>query len=132
MILQTTLSLSAAAVVINVWHMIRIGRVRAAERIIHGDAGNEALIRRMRAQANFIENVPLALILIGLIEMTGAGGTWLAIVGAAFMLGRVAHVIGMDAPGPHVGRMVGTLITMLTHVGLAVVAVLIATKNFPT
>jgi len=42
------------------------------------------------------------------------------------MLGRVAHGLGMDGTGAMAkGRMVGTLITMLTLLGLAVVAVLV-------
>ena len=126
MILQTTLTLTAAAAIITLWHMIRIGRLRHSQKVIHGDGGNEALLRRMRAQANFVENTPFVLILIAAIEMTGKGGTWLAVVGAVFMLGRVAHAIGMDAPGAHIGRMAGTLIAMLTLLGLAVVAVLIS------
>lgn len=130
MILQTTLTLAAAAAIINLWHVARIGQLRTSTKIIHGDGGNEALMRRMRAQANFVENVPLVLILIAIIEMTGKGGMWLAIVGALFMLSRVAHLIGMDNPGGNAGRAVGTVVTMLTQLGLAIIAILIALGQF--
>ena len=130
MILQTTLSLAAAAAIINIWIMIRVSALRHSAKVIHGDGGNATLMQRMRAHANFIENVPLALILIGAIEMTGKGGTWLAVVGAVFMLGRVAHVIGMDKTGANPLRAGGTMITMLSHLGLAVMAVLIALGKF--
>ena len=130
MLLQSTLTLSAAAALITIWHMIRIGRVRMSEKIMLGDGGNEALQRRMRAQANFLENTPFVLILIAAIEMTGKGGTWLAIVGAVFMLGRVLHAFGMDNPKPNPLRMIGTLIAMLTLLGLAVVAVLLSLGRF--
>jgi uncharacterized protein len=126
MILQTTLSLAAAAAIINIWLAIRIVQIRGREKIIHGDGGNEALMRRMRAQSNFIENIPLALILIGLIEITGKGGQWLAIAGAVLMLSRISHAIGMDNPGGSPFRAIGVLVTTLTMIGLAVVAVLIA------
>ncbi len=130
MLLQSTLSLSAAAALITIWHMIRIGRVRMTEKIMVGDGGNQTLQRRMRAQANFIENTPFVLILIAAIEMTGKGGAWLAIVGALFMLGRVLHAFGMDIPKPNALRMIGTLIAMLTLLGLAIVAVLISLGRF--
>ncbi len=130
MILQTTLSLAAAAVVINMWLAMRCGRLRASEKILHGDGGHEPLLRRMRAQSNFIEYTPLMLILIGVIELTGKGGTWLAIVGAVFMVGRVLHAVGMDNPEVGKPRMIGMLATMLPMLGLAVVAVLIALKLF--
>ena len=130
MILQTTLSLAAAAVVINMWLAMRCGRLRASEKILHGDGGHEPLLRRMRAQSNFIEYTPLMLILIGVIELTGKGGTWLAIVGAVFMVGRVLHAVGMDNSEVGKPRMIGMLATMLPMLGLAVVAVLIALKLF--
>jgi uncharacterized membrane protein YecN with MAPEG domain len=77
----------------------------------------------MRAHANFTENTPLVLILIGVIELTGKGGQWLAIVGAVYMLARICHAIGMDGVVPL--RAGGALVTMLTQLGLAAVAVLI-------
>ena len=126
MILQTTLSLAAAAAIINLWLSIRIGQLRQAHKVSVGTGGVEPIERRMRAQLNFAENVPLVLILIGLVEMTQKGGAWLAPVGAVFMLGRVLHGLGMDGGKLEWGRGVGTLVTMLTAIGLAVVAVLIA------
>ena len=130
MILQTTLSLAAAAALITIWHMIRIGRTRMAKKIMHGDGGNALLLQRMRAQANFGENTPFVLILIAAIELSGKGGTWLAIVGALFMLGRVIHAFGMDSAEPNMLRGIGTMLALLTLLGLGVVAVLIALGRF--
>ena len=126
MILQTTLTLAAAAIVIHIWITVRVLRVRLGKRIVHGDGGDALMLRRMRAHANFVENVPLVLILIAAIELTGKGGRWLAIAGAAFMLARVAHVIGMDRDGPNPARAGGFVVTIVIEIGLAVVAVLIA------
>ena len=98
--------------------------------IIHGDGGNPLLLHRMRAQSNFIENAPLVLILIGAIELTGKGGQWLAIVGAVFMLGRISHGLGMDSIKPTPLRGIGAFTAMLTQIGLAVIAVLIALGKF--
>jgi len=129
-ILQTTLSLSAAAAVINIWLSMRAGRVRFDNRISHGDGGNPMLLRRMRAHANFAEYTPFVLILIGVIEMTGKGGKWLAFVGAIYMLARVSHAFGMDREGGNPYRAAGFIVTMLTLLGLAIVAVLIALQLF--
>ena len=129
MILPTTLCLAAAAAVINIWLSIRIGKLRGSEKVSIGDGGKESLIRRMRAQANFIENTPLVLILIGFIELAGKGGQWLAPVGAVFIIGRVAHGIGMDGSFG-AGRGIGAMTAMLAQLGLGVVAVLIALGKF--
>lgn len=130
MVLPVTLCLVAAAALINLWLVMRIGRLRASEKIAVGDGGNQRLICGMRAQANFVENVPLVLLLIAAIELAGRGGTWLAVVGALFMLSRIAHPLGMDRPAPNALRAGGTTVTMLVQLGLAIVAVLIALGLF--
>jgi uncharacterized protein len=126
MLLPTTLCLAAAAALINIWISMRVGRMRHAAKISVGDGGNEMLIRRMRAHANFVENTPLVLILLAAIELSNKGGTWLAVVGAVYMLGRACHALGMDGGSMGWARGVGTAVTMLTQLGLAVAAVLIA------
>ncbi|MDP3906871.1 MAPEG family protein [Novosphingobium sp.] len=125
MLLTTTLSLAAAAAIINFWLALRCGQVRSKAKISIGTGGNDMLERRMRAQLNFVENTPWVLLLIAGIELAARGGAWLAPVGAVFMLGRVAHGLGMDGGSFAVGRSIGTAITMLTQLGLAIAAVLI-------
>ena len=129
MILQTTLCLTAAALVINFWLSMRCGKVRSAEKISVGDGGNDLLARRMRAQLNFIEQTPITLIGIGLIEMAGKGGQWLAPLGALFLLGRVCHGIGMDGTFK-AGRGIGMLTGMVLQLTLVVVAVGTALDKF--
>ena len=124
-LLPATLSAAASLALVNIWLSMRIGKVRQSEKISIGDGGNDLLSRRMRAQLNFAENTPLVLILIAAIEIAGRGGMWLKAVGAIYALGRVAHGIGMDGGSPERGRMIGTIVTMLTLLGLAVVSVLV-------
>lgn len=125
MLLPVTLSAAAAAAIIAFWLMIRVGQVRGSEKVSIGDGGNEKVIRRMRAHANFVESAPFVLILVAAIEMTGKGAPWLAYVAGIYMLGRVAHGIGMDGAAFKQGRAIGTIITVLTLLGLAVAATLI-------
>lgn len=130
MLLPTTLSLGAAAALLNIWLSIRCGQVRTSAGISIGTGGNELLERRMRAHANFVENTPWVLALIAAIELASKGGQWLAVVGGIYMLGRVAHGLGMDGTSFAKGRMIGTLVTMLTQVSLAIVAVLTVLGRF--
>ena len=125
MILPVTLTAAAAAAIINIWLSVRIGRLRMTHRISVGDDAGGPLTARMRAQLNFVENTAFVLVLIAAIELTGKGAPWLAWVAAIYMLGRVAHGFGMDGGALAKGRSVGTAITMLTQLGLAIVAVLI-------
>lgn len=126
MALIVTLCSAAAAAVLAIWLMARVGRVRMSEEVFVGDGGNEKVIRRMRAHANFVESAPFVLVLIGAIEISGRGEPWLAYVAGVYFLGRIGHAIGMEGDPYGKFRMVGTLVTMLTLLGLAVVAGLIA------
>nr|WP_137677940.1 MAPEG family protein [Parerythrobacter lutipelagi] len=125
-VLPITLCAAAAAAIINLWLAVRCGQMRNQYKVLHGDDGGGPLTRRMRAQLNFVENTPFVLLLIAGIELSGRGHPWLAYVAGIYMLGRIAHAIGMDSEGPAKPRMIGVLITMLTLLGLAIVAVLIA------
>ena len=127
-LLPITLATAAAAAILNVWLMIRVGRVRNAEKIFVGDEDNENVIRRMRAQANFVESAPFVLILIAAIELAGKGQPWLQWIAGLYIIARVAHALGMDGGSLSKGRMIGTIITLLTLLGLGIVAALIAAR----
>lgn len=125
-ILPITLCAAAAAAAINIWLSIRIGMIRSSRKISIGDGGEIDLIARMRAQANFIENTPIVLILIAAIELARTGNPFLLGATGVYMLGRVAHGIGMDGGPLGFLRSIGTLITMVAQLGLGVWAVSIA------
>ena len=124
--LPVTLAAAAAAAILNIWLMLRVGAIRQRAEISIGTGGSEPLERRMRAQANFVENTPFVLALILVIELAGKGDPWLQYVAALYMIGRIAHAYGMDGGSLQVGRMIGTLVSMLTLLGLAIVAALVA------
>lgn len=126
-VLPITLCAAAAAAIVSLWLGLRIGQLRAAGPIYHGDGGVPLLGRRMRAQLNFVEYTPFVLALTAAIELSGAGGDWLAWVVAIYFVGRLLHPLGMDTDGPHLARKIGVIVTLLVLAGLAVVAVLVAT-----
>lgn len=126
-VLSVTLCAAAAAAILNIWLSIRVGQIRRSAKVSIGDDAGGPLTARMRAQLNFVENTAFVLILIAAIELAGAGAQWLAWVSGLYMTDRIAHGLGMDGGTFGSGRAVGTLITMLTQLGLAVVAVMAAT-----
>jgi uncharacterized protein len=75
---------------------IRTLLLRRTLRIAIGDAGNESMLRAMRVHGNFAEYVPLSLLLIYLVEVTGASPLYVHALGAAVIAGRVSHAIGVS------------------------------------
>lgn len=118
--LPISLTIAAGAALLNLWLTVRVGRVRTKEKIFVGDGGNEAVIRRMRAHSNFVENTAFVLILLALVELGIGSSLWLWGAGALYLVGRILHALGMD--GMMWGRMAGTVITILTQLGLAITA----------
>jgi len=127
-ILPVTLSSAAAMAILTIWLMQRCGRLRMASRIAHGDGGDALLGRRMRAQLNFVESAPFVLALIAAIELAGKGGLWLSAVAGIYVLGRIAHAIGMDSERANRARLAGAGIAMLTLLSLAICAALITAR----
>ena len=125
MILPITLSLAGAAALLHIWLAVRVGRVRGQSRIYVGDGGNDALVRRMRAHANFHENMPLVVILVGLLELAGADNRFLWAAVILFVLARISHGFGMDR-SPSRLRMIGSAGTGLILIALAVWALTFA------
>lgn len=121
-VLHITLVFAAAAALLNFWLGMRIGRVRMAEKVLHGDGGNGLLMKRMRAQANFVEYTPFVLILTGVVEMALGSALWLWAIAALYILARIAHAIGMDADTPAKSRMIGIIVTFTVTIVLAVAA----------
>ena len=122
-VLPITLMTAGAAAILNLWLAMRTGAVRTRAKVSIGDGGNELLITRMRAHANFVEYAPFILILIGLLEFTTGTTVWLWVASALFLIARLAHPLGMDGlPG---ARMIGTLLTFALLLGLGGYAVLL-------
>jgi uncharacterized membrane protein YecN with MAPEG domain len=72
-----------------------IGPMRGKLGVSIGDGGNPDLLLRIRRHGNWAENVPLALLLLALLELNGASGTLLHGLGATLLVARIAHPIGL-------------------------------------
>ena len=83
-----------------------------------GDGGNADMVRRIRVQANFVEYVPLALILMMLMESASIGPDWLAgAMGATLVVARLWHAQGLLSTSKiSAGRFMGANLTALVIV----------------
>lgn len=84
-------------------NLVLRARVRPGQPEWRGDA-------TMRVQANFVENVPLAVVLMYLVELSDVGSMAMHFFGVSLVTLRVLHVWGLDrAPGANVNypRLIG-------------------------
>ena len=104
------------------------GSIRGKTGISIGDGGNTDLLLAMRRHGNFVEFVPIALILIGLLELSGVSGTAIHALGGGLVVARVAHAVGLKAdtiqsPLRGVGAGGTALVTLVASVWCVVRAI---------
>ena len=92
---------------------IRTLRMRRRLRIAIGDAGNESMLRAMRAHSNFAEYVPISLILMYLVAQSGATPLFLHGLGLCILAGRVSHALGVSRlKEKYAFRVIGMTLTL--------------------
>ena len=102
------------------------GSLRGKTGISIGDGGNTELLLAMRRHSNFVEHVPLPLILIAMLEMSDVSPVYIHGLGAALVICRIAHANGLQADTMRgVGRLVGAAGTALTTLVVSIWAVVI-------
>ncbi len=105
---------------------VRIIFIRRANRVPNGDNNNLSLHKAIRAHGNFIENIPIILILMFCAENNGASNLLLHIVGVALLLARILHGYGISAINEDFRfRIVGTILTIFLAAFLVAVNLLL-------
>ncbi len=90
------------------------GALRGKTGISIGDGGNPELLLAMRRHANFVEYVPLLLLMLLALELNGASTGWLHGLGIALVVARIAHAVGLKGDSiSHPLRAIGAFGTML-------------------
>ena len=96
---------------------IRIPLRRAAQNIPWGHGNDSILDTRIRVFGNFIEYVPIILILMALLETSGMSARFLHSVGSGLLAARLVHAISLkDGECPlwrKIGRAMGAMLTWL-------------------
>ena len=97
------------------------GSLRGKTGISVGDGGNKELLTAMRKHGNWAEFTPIALILLGVLELNGVGALWLHIFGGVFLVTRICHAFGLEPdsiqnPLRAVGAGGGTLVVVVMAV----------------
>lgn len=99
----------------------RVAAHRHTAKIGLGVAGDYKLERKVRAHANFVEYVPMALLALALLELCGLAPIWLYAFGGVLLVGRLLHAFGLSRKsGYSPGRFLGTLLTWLSLAAMAI------------
>lgn len=113
---------------LSIFLAARVIGVRRSAQIGFGDGANLVLQQRIRVHGNFVEYVPLALVLLLVLELNGASAGVVNGLGGTLLVARVLHAFGLSSDtGATFGRLAGT---SLTFVVLAVASLLAVYSYF--
>lgn len=101
---------------------------RLTKDTLFGDGGDGEFSKRIRSHANFIEYVPLSLILIALLEAGGGSQGVVEALLIALVVARILHPIGMLGPKNSIQQFAcrggGIIVTMIVMLVAAVMLIL--------
>ncbi|SFO66430.1 hypothetical protein SAMN05216330_10444 [Bradyrhizobium sp. Ghvi] len=79
---------------------LQVVRLRRSGGAPFDDGGNEGLRSAIRAHGNFMEYVPIIVLMVALLEMSGASALRVHLMMGTLVLSRLLHPLGMyAAPG---------------------------------
>lgn len=91
---------------------LRVGNYRRQTSISFGDGEDANFLKIIRAQQNFAEYVPIALLLGLLVEYRGASAVLVHVVFGLLLVGRVSHYLQLTSVLKSIAfRMLGMLLT---------------------
>ncbi len=103
---------------------LQVSRLRRGNQVLFGDGGNIKLRSAIRAHANFAEYVPLIVLMVAMLEMSGMPAARVHLLMGALLVARLLHPLGMYV-GPRtlqfqICRVGGILLTILVLIASAV------------
>lgn len=116
---------AAMLALLLVWLALRVIKVRREKLVRLGDGGEFALQSAIRAHGNAAEYIPIALILLTLLELSGGPAVLVHLGGIAMLAGRILHAKGLLTDSLRF-RILGMQMTLFTLIGLAVANVIYA------
>ena len=104
--------LALAQICMIIW----IVESRYKEKVVLGTGKSEILEIKTRIYGNFIETVPMALLLMLIAEINGASQFFIHAMGILIIVSRISHAKGLITPPGYGGfRKIGMMLMMLTY-----------------
>jgi len=101
--------------------MFRVVIFRKKFRVGYGDSEKEPLKMAISAHSNAVENIPLALVMMLLLELNSANSALLITFGGVLLFARIIHAKGLSqSVGVSFGRTYGTMISWISVIAMAV------------
>jgi len=122
MTLPVTAMTAALLALLLIFLAMQVIKERLRTQTSFGASEDERMKMTRGAHSNLAEHAPLALIMLGVLELAAANHTALMVIAAIFLFARGLHAFGMfrhQSAGQPKFRQVGVVITWLTMAAMA-------------
>lgn len=111
---------------------LEIVRLRVKTKVSLGTGPEErsALVVAVRAHGNFVEHVPLSLILLGLLEREAVGVTTIAGLAGVLVVSRLLHIVGIGIKGVNPFRSIGVVLQWAFFIAAALIGIHICATTY--
>jgi uncharacterized membrane protein YecN with MAPEG domain len=111
---------------------LEIVRLRVKTKVSLGTGPEErsALVIAVRAHGNFVEHVPLSLILLGLLEREAVGVTTIAGLAGVLVVSRLLHIVGIGIKGVNPFRSLGVVLQWAFFIVAGVVGIQVCATTY--
>ena len=125
--MEITLLYASLLSVLAICLAFSTGLVRSKTNTMLGEGDSPEMLQSIRAFGNLIEYAPLAIIMLGLLEIQDIDGRKLHILGSTFFLSRILHAYGLAISRESTPyRLLGTLGTWITILAMAISGIVIS------
>lgn len=96
--------------------IVRVVLLRMRYKVSLGDGGHDDLLRAMRVHGNYVETIPMALLVMLMVELGGASLWVVHAMGVTMIVSRVLHFIGLTHKGYDIYRVIGMILMMSVYI----------------
>jgi uncharacterized membrane protein YecN with MAPEG domain len=124
--MEITLLYGSLVTILAIFLAFRVGINRGKTNTLLGEGDSSELLQSIRSHGNLLENAPLALFLLLLIEMQGVADWKLHLIGSSFFLFRILHAYGLSISRESTPyRVVGALGSWVLMLGMSLYGIYI-------
>ncbi len=119
--MEITLFYTSLITLLAIFLAYKVGIARGKSKTLLGEGDSSSLLQAIRSHGNLVEYAPLAMIMLGLLEMSQVDDLKLHLLGSLFFVSRILHAYGLSISSESTPyRLLGTIGTWVIMLAMSI------------
>ena len=119
--MEITLFYTSLITLLAIFLAYKVGIARGRSKTLLGEGDSSSLLQAIRSHGNLVEYAPLAMIMLGLLEMSQVDNLKLHLLGSLFFVSRILHAYGLSISSESTSyRVLGTIGTWVIMLAMSI------------